>query len=78
MLQRCQYAAPGTYGHECGDLATNVLITQRTIEAAEALRCMGVAPSADGLCRSRRCEAHRGMREISDGRAVRTEELVIK
>ena len=60
---KCQYAAPGTYGHECGSPATHLLITVMDSETKAALRCMGATVSADGLSRAGRCEAHRNVRE---------------
>jgi len=72
---KCQFAAPGTYGHECGDPATNVLITTRTESTRQALLGLGVIPSPDGLSRANRCEAHRNIREFGNGPFVRTEEI---
>lgn len=72
----CQFAPAGTYGHECGATATHVLVTVRPESTRQALLCMGVTPSADGLCRAGRCERHRGVREFGDGVFVRDESLV--
>ena len=66
----CQYAAPGTYGHECGAPATHTLITVMPADVKMALSCMGVKPPADGLSRAGRCEVHRGLREPGDGKSV--------
>ncbi len=73
MKPTCQYAFPGTYGHECGAPATSVLVTKRTAEVTTALRCMGVKPSEDGLSRAGRCDKHRAVREPGDGAYVSTE-----
>ncbi len=72
---KCQYAAPGTYGHECGDTATSVLITVMPEDTKTALRCMGATVPPDGLSRSGRCEVHRNVRESGDGSFVRTETI---
>ena len=72
---KCQYAAPGTYGHECGDTATNVLVTFMSEDTKMNLRCMGATIPADGLSRAGRCEAHRNVRESGNGRVVRTEAI---
>jgi hypothetical protein len=60
---KCQYAAPGTYGHECGEHATSVLVTVMSESTKMALRCMGAVVPTDGLSRAGRCEDHRNMRE---------------
>ena len=74
---KCQYAAPGTYGHECGSPATNVLITVMPEDTKVRLRCMGATDAipADGLSRAGRCEVHRNVREFTNGRFVRTEAI---
>jgi hypothetical protein len=72
---KCQYAALGTYGHECGSPATHVLITVMDSETKAALRCMGATVPADGLSRAGRCEAHWNVREFGDGAFVRNELL---
>ena len=72
---KCQYAFPGTYGHECGQSATNALITVMPEETKTALRCMGATIPADGLSRAGRCEAHRNVRESGNGSFVRTEAI---
>ncbi len=71
----CQYAAPGTYGHECGDAATSILVTVMLEDTKMRLRCMGVTVPADGLSRAGRCDAHRDVRESGNGSLVRTKEL---
>ena len=73
-MRQCQYAFPGTYGHECGAPATHVIVTIMLAETKTALSCMGVAPPADGLSRAGRCETHRNIREFGDGTFVRNEE----
>lgn len=70
---RCQYAFPGTCGHECGDPATSVLVTVRPEDVRQALLGLGVIPSSDGLSRAGRCNKHRDVREYGDGRFVRSE-----
>jgi len=70
---KCQFAYPGTYGHECGSPATHLMVTIMSEDTKTALRCMGTTPSPDGLSRSGRCELHRGMREFGSGELVRTE-----
>lgn len=72
---KCQYAAPGTYGHECGQPATHVQVTRRTEETRQALLGLGITPSADGLSRAGRCERHRNVREWGTGTFVRNEPL---
>lgn len=72
---KCAYAAPGTYGHECGAPATNILVTVRPESTRQCLLGLGMVPSADGLSRSFRCERHRGVREMGDGKTIRTEEV---
>ena len=74
---KCQYAAAGTFGHECGKPATNVLVTVMREETKDHLRGMGAGADipADGLSRAGRCDRHRGVREHTNGRFVRTEEL---
>ena len=72
----CQYAAPGTYGHECGAAATHVRVTVMTESTRTALYCLGVAAPADGLSRAGRCETHRNRAEFGDGKFVRNEEFV--
>ncbi len=69
----CRYAFPGTYGHECGALATSVLVTVMPESTKTTLYCLGVQPPADGLSRAERCEIHRDRREYGDGQYVRTE-----
>ena len=71
----CSFAPAGTYGHECGEPATSVLVTKRAADVDIALRCLGVTPSTDGLSRSPRCESHRGIREWNSGPVVRTEQM---
>lgn len=73
---KCQYAFPGTYGHECGAAATSVLVTVRPEDVRVALVCMGAHPSADGLSRAGRCDTHRDVRESGDGRFVCTEGVI--
>lgn len=72
-MRKCQYAAPGTYGHECGDTATHLIVTVMDSETKTALSCLGVKPPADGLSRAGRCDAHRNVREFRDGAFVRNE-----
>ena len=72
-LRKCQYAPPGTYGHECGAPATHLIVTVMHAETKVALQCLGAAVPADGLSRAGRCEAHRNMREFGDGVFVRNE-----
>lgn len=76
-MSKCQYAFPGTYGHECGALATHMLVSVRPESTRIALCCMGLTPSADGLSRAGRCETHRNVREYGDGVFVRNEGLEI-
>jgi hypothetical protein len=75
MHNKCQFAYPGTFGHECGDAATHVIVTVMSQETITALLCMGATPSPDGLSRAGRCETHRNMREFGDGAFVRNEEV---
>lgn len=74
-LRRCQYAYPGTYGHECGDSATHLIVTVMGADTKTALHCMGAKVPADGLSSAGRCEAHRDLREFQDGPFVRNEGL---
>lgn len=75
--RRCQYAFPGTYGHECGAPATSILVHKRLESSRQALLGLGVDPAelADGLSRVGRCDKHRGIVEFGDGAFVRTEPL---
>ncbi len=73
MRDRCQFAYPGTYGHECGDTPTHVIVTVMSQETKTALHCMGATVPPDGLSRAGRCEKHRNMREHGDGAFVRNE-----
>lgn len=72
---KCQYAFPGTYGHECEAPATHQIVSVMTGSTKTALLCLGVKPPADGLSRAGRCEVHRNRQEYGDGRFVRNEEL---
>jgi hypothetical protein len=75
--KRCQFAYPGTYGHECGAPATHTMVHKRLEETRQALLSLGVSAAelADGLSRVGRCEAHRGVVEHGDGAFVRNEQL---
>lgn len=75
MRNACQYAAPGTYGHECGRPADSVVVVVMRESTKQALRNMGATVPADGLSRARRCPDHRGITEMGDGPALRTESL---
>lgn len=73
---KCQYAFPGTYGHECGAPATSVRVTVMPEDTRVALLCMGATPDADGLSRAGRCATHRDVRDGNgEGRFVRSEEV---
>lgn len=78
MKNTCQYAAAGSYGHECGAPATHVLVTVMPESTKVALRCLGVTPAVDGLSRADRCNYHRNVREFGDGQFVRNEALGVK
>ncbi len=72
---KCQYAFPGTYGHECGTEATHFLVSVMPEDTKVHLRCMGAKIPEDGLSRAGRCERHRNVREFGDGSFVRNEEV---
>ena len=74
MKNKCQFAYPGTYGHECGAPATHVLVSVMQGDTKVALLCMGAKVPEDGLSRAGRCETHRNRQEFGDGRFVRNEE----
>lgn len=74
---KCHYAFPGTYGHECGAPATNVLIYKMSADTKMNLQCMGCTVEngrlpADGLSRANRCETHRGVQESGSGSVLQT------
>lgn len=75
MRNACQYAAPGTYGHECGASATSIVVTVMSESTKQALRNLGATVPSDGLSRARRCADHRGITEMGEGPAVRTEQF---
>lgn len=71
---KCRYAAPGTYGHECGAPAETVMTMRMSEETKMHLRCVGAKIPEDGLSRAERCKAHKGVREFGDD-VVREEKL---
>ncbi len=73
VAKKCQYAPPGTYGHECDATATHVIVTVMSQDTKTALHCMGAKVPSDGLSRAGRCETHRNVREFGDGAFVRNE-----
>lgn len=75
MKNTCQFAAAGTYGHECGKPATHVQVSVMTQSTKNCFAGLGVAVPADGLSRVGRCEAHRNVREFGSGAFVRNEEV---
>ena len=72
-MNKCNFAAAGTYGHECGASASFVRVTVMGEETKTALHCMGAKVPADGLSRGNRCTTHKNAAELGEGKLIRLE-----
>ena len=72
---KCQFAAAGTFGHECGAVASFVRVTVMHEETKTALRCMGAKVPADGLARANRCTDHKNSSEFGEGKLISLDNL---